>query len=163
VVNAAGKAASRLRWQSAPTLVYVADTIAHGKRQMHYALVAALDPDLPPPLGPLQPPGTPPLKKNQILLADWAVGRRPACPITAEPGAPLTVQYYLPDAMGQLSLEKKELQLAGYVFQRWQTAADDRDLTPRFEGITDQLEMDSWRAPFPYDPKKVTTADHDYW
>jgi ABC-type antimicrobial peptide transport system permease subunit len=156
VVSAVSKAAEKLGWRAAPTLVYVVDTIASGKEKVHYTIVAALNPRLAPPLGPIQQSRRPRLQKNQILLADTTV-----CPITANAGTMLHLQYYVPDNMGQLHLQKTQMALAGRFAV--EGAADDRDLTPRFEGITDQLEMDSWQSPFPYDAKNVSALDHDYW
>jgi ABC-type lipoprotein release transport system permease subunit len=157
VVSAAEQAAAKLGWRAAPTLVYVADTISAGKEAMHYAIVAALNPRLAPPLGPIQPYRRPALENDRILLADWD-----GCPITAGAGTILTLRYYLPDALGQLRLEKTQLQLAGYVPLKG--AADDLDLTPRFEGITDKLNMAEWeKPPFPFDNRRVTVEDENYW
>ena len=41
--------------------------------------------------------------------------------------------------------------------------ADDPDLTPEFPGITDKLTLDQWDPPFPYDNKRVTKDDEDFW
>jgi ABC-type lipoprotein release transport system permease subunit len=156
VVTAVEKTAAKLGWRASPALVYIADSIAVGKQQTHYAVVAALDPRLPPPLGPIQPLDQPPLKANQILLADW-----PGSPLGLPAGTKLTVFYYVPDALGQLVKRKVELELAGHVPLRG--PADDRDIVPHFEGITDQLELEGWKVPFPYDPKLRTQADIEYW
>jgi ABC-type antimicrobial peptide transport system permease subunit len=56
--------------QAEPTLVYLANTIAAGGKQIPYSVVAALDPTAAPPLGPFLPPGVRTLRKGN--LGDWA-------------------------------------------------------------------------------------------
>ena len=46
-----------------------------------------------------------------------------------------------------------------------QGAADDPDLTPRFEGITDRLSIRDWAGnlPFTVDKRRLKKADNLYW
>jgi hypothetical protein len=58
VVEAAQAAAKETGLRTAPTLVYLANTIADAAgNEIPYSVVAALDPTLPPPLGPFLPGG----------------------------------------------------------------------------------------------------------
>jgi ABC-type lipoprotein release transport system permease subunit len=184
VVAAARQVVGQMRLRAAPTLVYLADTLSFGKQEVPYAIVAALDLSLSPPLGE----STRPLAKNQIVLSDWIVdfvgqsatvvaGLDPA-PLAAlrpaavfglrsllpvNPGDPITLTYYHPDSHG--GLEKKyygdltwryDLPLQGF--------AADPDLTPEFPGVTDQIDLRNWEnPPFPYDRKRVHFADEVFW
>ena len=87
-------AAKKLNLQTAPTLVYLANSIAHGKESIPYSIVAALDPSLRAPLGL---PGSPVLKDDEILLANWKES-----PIHAKPGDPIELTYFEPEEQGGL-------------------------------------------------------------
>ena len=71
VVNAAMKAAKECKMTAAPTLVYLANRISSGDQEIPYSVVAALNPNLPPPLGPFLPAGVKQLQDNEILLTEW--------------------------------------------------------------------------------------------
>jgi putative ABC transport system permease protein len=158
VVGAAQKAAIHLGWQAAPTLAYMVDTLSDGENQAAYLIVAALDPQLPEPLGPIQPWNAPPLKEGEILLAQWS-----GCPVHPAPGQLLTLSYDVPDSTGKLERHSQKMQFAGWV--ALQGAADDPDLTPRFEGITDRLSIRDWadNLPFAIDKRRLKLADNEFW
>jgi ABC-type lipoprotein release transport system permease subunit len=183
VVEAARRVVAKMRLRAAPTLVYLADRISAGKQEVPYAIVAALELSLSPPLGE----GVRPLDKNEIVLSDWIVdlpqqaatvvaaldlaplailrpvavfGLRSLLPVN--PGEEVTLAYYRPDTQGRLKpmhgpLRFREtLPLQGF--------AADPDLTPEFPGVTDQLDLRNWQnPPFPYDPKRVHFADELFW
>ncbi|HYV36119.1 MAG TPA: FtsX-like permease family protein, partial [Gemmataceae bacterium] len=157
-VKAAEKAAAQLKWRSAPTLAYMVDTLSYGTNNVAYVIVAALDPAMPSPLGPFQPPGMPPLKDDQILLAQW-----PGSPLKLEPGQKLTLRYDVPDAAGKLQRRQETMTFGGWV--PLHGAADDPDLTPRFEGITDRLSILKWSTNLPFEVKlnRLKKPDHDFW
>jgi ABC-type antimicrobial peptide transport system permease subunit len=161
-VTAAGRAAEANGWEAAPTLIYLADRIRNGPSSISYAVVAALDVHKEPPLGPFLPPEpptrhTPHLDENEIVLANWKES-----PLQAKAGDNVTLEYYDPDPQGKLELRSKEFRVRGLLPLRG--PADDPDLTPEFPGITDKLDMASWtNPPFPYDPRRVTPADEQYW
>jgi ABC-type lipoprotein release transport system permease subunit len=154
IARAVTDAAGAMHWPAAPTLAYMVDTISDGKAEMAYAIVAAIDPMLQPPLGPF---GTG-LTDGKILLADWK-GRL----VQASPGQPLTLLYDIPDAAGQLQKKRTQLVCAGSIAM--EGAADDPDLTPRFEGITDRLSIRDWSTdlPFTVDQKRLKLADNLFW
>ena len=152
--SAVVKAASAV-WKARPLLIYLADTIAHGKTEVPYAVVAGIDPadlaDLP------SSTGKGPLQNNEIILANW-----PESPFKAKTGDTLTLTYYVLDARNQL--EKKAAEFVLRTTMPLVGRADDPDLTPEFKGITDKLDMAKWEnPPFPYNPKRVKPADDTFW
>jgi ABC-type antimicrobial peptide transport system permease subunit len=142
----------------APTLAYMVDTLSDGKNQAPYVIVAALDPSSPPPLGPIQPLAEPPLGYLEILVAKW-----PGCPLQLTKGQPVTLSYDVPDTAGKLERKEQKLTFAGWI--PLEGAADDPDLTPRFEGITDRLTIRDWadNLPFTVDKRRLKLADSEFW
>jgi ABC-type antimicrobial peptide transport system permease subunit len=128
-------------------LVYLADSITDGKKEMPYAVVAAVDKGLVPS----------DLGANEIVLAAW-----PQSPLQSKPGDWVTVEYYHPDARGQLHKLSQEFKVRDFV--PLEGRADDPDYTPEFPGITDKLDMAGWdNPPFPFSSKRIKTADDDFW
>jgi ABC-type lipoprotein release transport system permease subunit len=140
----------------APTLVYLANTIAVNGAEIPYSIVAALDPAAKPPLGPFLPPGVASLKDDDIVLADWQQS-----PLQVKPGDEVTLKYFEPVEGGQLHEKQTRFRLAGLLPLTGPAA--DPDLTPEFPGITDKLSIADWDPPFPYDNKRVKKRDEDYW
>jgi ABC-type antimicrobial peptide transport system permease subunit len=156
VGDAALRAAAESGLRAAPTLVYLANTIAANGGEIPYAIVAALDPAEKPPLGPFLPPDVDNLKDDEIILADWKDS-----PLKVKPGDEVTLTYFEPADGGQLREKEARFRLAGLV--PVQGPADDPDLTPEFPGITDKLSIAEWDPPFPYDNKRIKKRDEDYW
>jgi ABC-type antimicrobial peptide transport system permease subunit len=156
VGDAALKAANESGLRAAPTLVYLANTIAANGGEVPYAIVATLDPTEKPPLGPFLPPGADSLKDDEIILADWKES-----PLKVKPGDEVTLKYFEPVEGGLLREKEAKFRLAGLV--PMQGPADDPDLTPEFPGITDKLSLAAWDPPFPYDNTRVKKRDEDYW
>jgi ABC-type antimicrobial peptide transport system permease subunit len=120
-------------------------------------VVAAVDPTLPPPLGPFLPGGVKSLGDNEIVLVNWK-----GTPLPPGQGIDqVRLTYYeadLHDKPRTVAMKVRGwIELAG--------AADDPDLTPEFPGITDQPSIDQWDPPpgLHYDNKRVTQADRDFW
>jgi putative ABC transport system permease protein len=149
-------AAEAARLRSAPTLVYLANSIASGKEEIPYSVVAALDPSLAPPLGPFLPDGVSSLADDQIVLADWKDS-----PLPKEAGEEVTLRYFPPEHHGDLKERSATFRLAGFV--PLSGVSGDPDLTPEFPGITDKLTIDQWDPPFPYDNKRIKPRDEKYW
>ncbi|HJT76904.1 MAG TPA: hypothetical protein VJ739_06840, partial [Gemmataceae bacterium] len=97
VGEAARQAADEMRLLAAPTLVYLANGITAGKESIPYSVVAALDPNLPPPLGPFLPPSVKQLEDNEIVLTGWD-----RSPLRAKPGDPIALRYFEPEEGDQL-------------------------------------------------------------
>ena len=156
VAAAALEAAPEAGLMAAPTLVYLANTIGAGAKQIPYGVVAALNPALPPPLGSFLPPGVKRLQRGDIVLADWK-----EFPLDVKPGQEVTLSYFPPVHDGKLVEEQRTFRLAGQV--PLAGVADDPDLTPEFPGITDKLNIRDWNPPFPYDNKRVGKAEERFW
>src|SRR5207244_2667504 len=110
------------------------NSISDGKQSIPYSVVAALDPALPPPLGPQLPPGVERLLDDEIILADWKES-----PLQARVADQVTLTYFSPEEQGGLREEQASFRLRGLV--PLQGAAADPDLTPEFPGITDKLDI----------------------
>jgi ABC-type lipoprotein release transport system permease subunit len=156
VVAAAQEAAEQVGLQTAPTLVYLANSIADASGEIPYSVVAALDPDLEPPLGPFLPPGVKSLADDEIVLVDWKES-----PLKARPGAAITLKYFKPEDEGRLPEVSATFKLKGVI--PLEGAANDPHLTPDFPGITDKLTIRDWNPPFPFDNKRVQKRDEQYW
>lgn len=154
--DAALEAAKEARLRAAPTLVYLANTIAVGDAEIPYSVVAALDPEQEPPLGPFLPPGRKGLRHDEIVLADWKDS-----PLPRKIGDPVSLSFFSPIHQGEPREESATFRLAGFV--PLEGVADDPDLTPEFPGITDKLSITDWDPPFPYDNKRIKPRDEDYW
>ncbi len=148
VESAALAAAKDVDLTPAPTLVYLVDTLAHGKEEAPYVVVAALDPAAAPPLGPFLPPGVAALKDDEIVLVDWK-----GSPITAKPGDAITLSYYPPEEHGESKLLTHEFKLAGTI--PLSGPAADPGLTPEFPGVTDKLSIREWSPPPPFDAARI--------
>ncbi len=153
---AALAAAKETGLRPAPTLVYLANSIADGTHEIPYSVVAGLDPSLPAPLGPFLPEGVHELKDGEIILAGWKES-----PLQVQPGKEIRLTYYAPEVEGRLQEKTATCRLRGLV--PLQGAANDPDLIPEFPGITDQLDIREWNPPFPYDNKRVKPRDERYW
>jgi ABC-type lipoprotein release transport system permease subunit len=156
VADAALEAAKETRLRAAPTLVYLADTIAAGGEEIPYSVVAALDPIQAPPLGPFLPPDVKQLADDEIVLADWKES-----PLPKTIGEKVTLRFFPPTHQGELNEESATYRLAGLV--PLEGASADPNLTPEFPGITDKLRIGDWDPPFPYDNTRIKRRDEKYW
>jgi ABC-type lipoprotein release transport system permease subunit len=156
VAEAATAAAKEGGLRTAPTLVYLANSISDGKQEIPYSIVAALDPASPPPFGPFLPTGLDHLANGEIILADWKDS-----PLKLEPGQELKLTYFEPEQEGRLQEKTVSFRFRGPI--PMQGAANDPDLTPEFPGITDKLGIRDWNPPFPYDNRRVQQRDEIYW
>ena len=160
VVEAVQKTAQELELRSAKTYVYLANSIALGKEAegIPYSVVAALDPTEAEPLGPFLPEGVSELNPGEIVLVDWE-----GSPIKPPQKAnqPVTVRYFRPEIEGKIEEAEQTFALRGFL--KLEGAADDRDLTPPFPGITDRASVRRWDPPFPFDQARIHDADEAYW
>lgn len=148
--------AKESRLQTAPTLVYLANSLVAGSAEIPYSVVAALDPTQAPPLGPFLPKGVTQLADDEIVLADWKES-----PLSRNIGEKVTLSYFPPTHSGEPSEQSAVFRLAGFI--PLEGVAADPDLTPEFPGITDKLSITDWDPPFPYDNKRVKPRDENYW
>lgn len=181
VAEAAQRAAKKADLLSAPTLVYLANSIANHRLEcativaaleplpwsglrlagadtfrIPYSVVAALDLSAPAPLGPILRKNGAPLADDEIVLADWKES-----PLQVKPGDSVSLTYFEPVQEGRLKEQTRSFRLKAIV--PLQGPAADPDLTPEFPGITDKFTLKDWNPPFPYDGRRVKKVDEDYW
>jgi ABC-type antimicrobial peptide transport system permease subunit len=156
VADAAHAAAKEMGLTSAPTLVYLANSISDGSSEIPYSIVAALDPKLPAPLGPFLPREVDSLKDGEIILAAWKDS-----PLQVKPGSEVALTYFPPEESNRLRQQTTKMTVRGLL--PLSGVADDPDLTPEFPGITDKLDIRDWNPPFPYDNKRIKPRDERYW
>jgi ABC-type antimicrobial peptide transport system permease subunit len=144
----------------APTLVYLANRIQEGDKSIPYSVVAALDPNLPPPLGPFVPPGANQVRDGKIVLVDWK-----GSPLPFRENATITLTYFPPEQHGDFQEETATFSLAGSGPLPLTGAAADPDLTPEFPGLTDKMDIRSWDPPFLFDRSRIKPGDvnEQFW
>ncbi|MFO0824817.1 MAG: ABC transporter permease [Gemmataceae bacterium] len=64
-------ATKSLGLRSEQTVVYVADTLAHGTKEIPYPVIAGLNPAAAAPLGPFLPKGVDSLADGEVVLLQW--------------------------------------------------------------------------------------------
>jgi putative ABC transport system permease protein len=134
LASAAQSAASGLGMTATPVLMYLANTIRVGDREIPYSLVTAMGSGAP-------------------ALNDWA-----ARDLGAKVGDQVTLEYYVWKDEGRLATEKTVFSLGAIV-----PTNDERDLAPEYPGMTDAASLQDWDPPFPVDLKRVRPRDEDYW
>jgi len=164
-----------------PVLTYLANSIekADGgdpSPVIPYSLVTAVDSQ--PGLGPLlAADGQTPivLRADEIALNSWA-----AADLKAQLGDRIRVTFHKPETThDRLEEATAEFVLKAVVpltepsqpyrrnrpaeYTICPTLANDPDLTPIVEGVTDQESISKWEAPFPVDYRRVRPQDDDYW
>ncbi len=153
VAIAAREATKTLSLRTVPVLSYLANSISSGDRSTPYSLVTALDDDM---LARFAKPATANSQHPPIILNEWA-----ARDLNAQPGATVSLEYYLWQENGRLETKKADFVLAGVT--PIMGFAADRDLVPEYPGITEAADLSDWDPPFPIDLGKVRKEDEDYW
>jgi cell division protein FtsX len=154
VAETATAVAARQGFQVSEVFVYLANAIRIGEREVPYSLVAALDPET---LGGLRGVELPhDGGERLIVLNDWA-----AADLRAEPGARVTLDYYLWMEEGQLTTASTDFELLAVTAMTG--VAADRDLVPDYPGITESPHIADWDPPFPVDLDRLRPKDEDYW
>ena len=153
VITAANQAASALSLRTVPVLSYLANSISTTDRSIPYSLVTALDDET---LATLVKPTQQASQHPPIILNEWA-----ARDLNAQPGATISLEYYLWHENGRLETKKADFVLSGVV--PITGLAADRDLVPEYPGITESENLSDWDPPFPIDLNRVRKEDEDYW
>lgn len=116
-----------------------------------------------------------PLKDDEIILNSWAAKDQ-----HAKPGDTIRVAYFEAETTHGDAVEThtdftlKAITPLTEPFSSYRrgrearykerpTLANDPDLTPEVEGVTDQETIDDWDAPFPFDYELVRSQDDNYW
>jgi len=148
-----------------PMYTYLANTIAGGSgREIPYSTITAIDSNKS--LGPLLDKQGEPivLADDQIVLNDWTAKQ-----MGVAVGDEVRVTFFEPESThGEAKEQTVAFTLAHIVPIRpvtdpHQVLANDRYLTPRLPGVTDQRDIGDWDAPFPFKQSRVKDADEQYW
>lgn len=97
------------------------------------------------------------LSEDEIALNAWAAEQ-----LAAKPGDRVRVTYFSPEGHGgQMTETQADFRVAKIVPMTppW----TDAHWVPKIAGITDQLKMGQWTAPFPFEPNKIRAEDDAYW
>jgi putative ABC transport system permease protein len=135
----------------APVFTYLANSLQIGERVIPYSLVTALAPEDYQRLK-----GGPATIDSPLLLNDWA-----AADLGAKPGDRIKLEYYVWREEGRLETASAEFQVDGIVPLRG--AAEDRDYSPEYPGISGAESLADWDPPFPVDLSLVRPKDEEYW
>jgi ABC-type lipoprotein release transport system permease subunit len=138
LAEAAMKAAAEAGAKVTAIFTYMFTAIKVNGRETPYSLVTALD--FPAPA-------------DSIVLSDWA-----AQDLAAKPGDKVTMEYLVWQDSGRMVTERAEFTVAAL-----RGLPADRDLAPRYPGITDAKNVSDWDPPFPMDLSKIRPKDEDYW
>jgi len=146
-----------------PVFTYLANTIALGKKEIPYSTVAAMDIVDAPTLGPLRTADGQAIDKiadDEIVLTSWAAGD-----LGAKPGDTIRLVYFKPEST-HVDVEETEATFKLKAIAELKPENDpliSSELTPELKGVTDQLKMNDWDPPFPYDARRIREVDEDYW
>src|SRR5688500_1813855 len=157
-VLASGKAVGL---DAVPVFTYLANTMRVRDRVVPYSLVAATAMSRLPhssatsaarrAISPEFKPSSPP-----IVINDWTAQQ-----LSAKPGDPLDIEYYLWDANAGLTTRTASFTVSDVV--PITGFAADRQLAPEYPGITGAESLADWDPPFPLDLARVRDVDEKYW
>ena len=132
--------------KSYPSITYLANSIAKGKRFTPYSFISALDPSLYNGI----PEG------NGIVINNWL-----ADDLDAKVGDTLVVAWYSPDPMNRLTEEK-----ASFIIRQvaeMQGIWSDSLLMPEFPGIAGSESCTDWDAGVSINTDLIRNKDEEYW
>ncbi len=163
-----------------PVLTYLANVMepvvaGDSPTGIPYSMVTAIDPTNQFTLLDAQQQPIGRLGDSEIVLTSWA-----ADDLGVGPGDEVRLTYFEPETRGGASEESSAvlrvraitpltapsepfLPSQQHHFIETPTLANDPDLTPKVEGITDQRSIDDWEVPFTIDYSLIRPADDQYW
>ncbi len=133
-----------------PVLVYLAESIKFGEHETPYSLVAGID-ELD--LGD----STVKIADDEIVLNDWT-----ADDLGVKVGDSIDLTYFEPESLyGRTKTQTQSFKVSKIVPMRG--TANDPDLVPEIQGVSDEKSLADWNPPFPFDAKRIRKRDEDYW
>jgi ABC-type antimicrobial peptide transport system permease subunit len=160
-----------------PVLVYLANMIqqASAESGIPYSMVAAIDFTDEFPLHDTNGNRIAQLGPNEMVLNSWAAEN-----LRVKAGDDLDMTFFEPETThGETSERTASFRLKAITpltapvspylpsqkhdFEQPPTLANDPDLTPEVEGVTDQESIDDWEVPFTIDYSLVRSEDDEYW
>ncbi len=97
-----------------------------------------------------------PLPEDGVAVSTWLASR-----LGAKPGDSLRASFLAPNPDGTFRTVPATLRVARTYDER--TWLGDPGWTPPMEGLADSARVTDWKAPFPFDPSRVTEEDESYW
>ncbi|MGL6225258.1 MAG: ABC transporter permease [Thermoguttaceae bacterium] len=137
-----------------PMLVYLVETLEVKNEAREsvtpYSLVAAID--------SIHIAGQKiPIDKDAIILNDWT-----AQDLGVQVGDQVQLTYFEPESVyGQTKTRTSSFCVSHIV--PMSGIANDSELIPDWEGISDSKSLANWNPPFPFDAKKIREKDEKYW
>jgi len=144
---------------SAATIAAIRKT----EKAIPYSTAGAMNIVDRPTLGPLRTADDAPIEKiadDEIVLTSWA-----ANDLGAKPGDTIRLVYFKPEST-HADVEETEASFKLKAIAELKPENDpliSSELTPELKGVTDQLKMNDWDPPFPYDARRIREVDEDYW
>jgi len=148
---AAGDAATQTGTRTDGVLVYLANGLRIGDREVPYSVVAAVGDDVLRGWGMEVP-----VAGDPIVLNDWTARR-----LDASVGDTVDLEYYLWREEGRMETASARFTVAAIIPMTGLAA--DPGLVPEYPGITTALHLSDWDPPFPLDLGRVKPADEGYW
>jgi putative ABC transport system permease protein len=158
--------ADRLGMVVQPVQVYLAnelwaaDRADDAERFSMYSIVAALNFEDRPPLGPFQlrnGEDAPQLDGHQILLSEWL-----ATDLQVAVGDTVKMRWHEVGSDGDLPELVDQFEVRG-ILSGDDSASMDPDLTPLVDGVTNVDSFGEWDQPFEMEMDRITARDDDYW
>jgi ABC-type lipoprotein release transport system permease subunit len=146
VVNSVAAFARESSLRKTSFFTYLANRMQIGEREVPYSLVTAIEGE-----GlPISPTA------SGIVLNEW-VGDD----LRGRPGDSLTMEFYVWEDEGRIATRTARFTVDGVV--PISGLAADRDLAPRYPGISETESLSDWEPPFPIDLRRVRDKDEEYW
>ena len=140
-----------------------------------YSTVSAIDAETAKAILAASTPNVASLPDDGIVLNSWA-----AESLQANVGDSITVRFFEPETTHDQPRERSaSFRVVAIVpltkpktpyrrgrpatFAAKPTIANDPEMTPRVEGVTDEESIANWDPPFPFDQSRVREEDDEYW
>lgn len=141
------------KWQSVGTLTYLVNSISFGTNSTPYSFMAAMSPSADRGLGPVPQD----MADDEIILNRWLAD----C-LSARTGGTVRVEYYELSPANKFIERSREFRVRSFV--EMASIAGERELGPKFPGLTDVERCADWDIGMPLDKAKVADkANEAYW
>ena len=166
ISDAVLKAVDKLGMSAAPTLVYLINEVNAANRTdvksrySMYSIIAGLNFDQTPPLGPFQLSDDRPVPKlndDEIVLSTWL-----AEDLQVKIGDTVQTRWHDVGSHGELPETHHSFVVKG-ILKPVDPVSINRDLTPFVEGVTDVDSFSDWDQPFEMEMNRITPRDDAYW
>jgi hypothetical protein len=137
---------SLLNFKAGGVVTYLANELRVGQRSTPYSMVTAIGPPVAPP----------DMRDDEILINQWL-----AEDLAAQPGAELSLTYYLVGRLRQLEERTARFRVRGVFPMR--APGVDRELMPDFPGLATAQSCRDWDTGLPIKTERIRDKDEQYW